>query len=208
MSYGRLNIWARYSNCELITDCWRQDLVIKTCGGKYLIDIDPAVIGRLKAKYPGYTVAVNRDYHDADRIMFGYKSPAEGKFVYHVEVDVPPGCYVIWTRVCHGGNEETNKVMAIVHCGEEVCVNLLLDSVETCGGGFLHPFMVNAFKLRLPEKDILLAARAIMAVAQKPEQKVVKELGQRMEEARLMQDKKLLEVVGKIQKMFGARRMK
>ena len=43
-SYGKLNIWIRYSDCGLVTDCWMTDLVIKTCGGDYLVDMDPTVI--------------------------------------------------------------------------------------------------------------------------------------------------------------------
>lgn len=205
MGYGRLNIWLRFLNCELIPDCWRTDLVIKTCGGVYLIDMDPSVIERLKAAYPGYTVEINRNYEHADRIMM---MPPAGKHINPIEVDVPPGCYVVWTRVCHGGNDETNKVMAIVNCGEEVCVNLLLNDVETCGREFIHPFLARAVEMKLPEKDIAAAAKVIMDVAKKPEKEVTKELENRIKEARMMKNEKLLGVIGNVQKMFGGGRVR
>lgn len=200
MSYGRLNIWLRFLNCELIPDCWRTDLVIKMCCGKYLIDMDPSVIERLREAYPGYKVEVNRNYKDADRILL---QPTPRGYFNHIEVDVPPGCYVVWTRICHGGNEETNKVMAIVDCGQEVCVNLLLNDVETCGKEFIHPFLERAVEMKLPAKDIQAAAKAIMDVARKPEKEVVKELEQRVEEVRPIKDKRLVGLVGDVQKMFG-----
>jgi hypothetical protein len=208
MSYGRLNIWVRYSNCDLITDCWRQDLVIKTCDDKYLVDIDPSVIERIKAKHPEYPVVKKSDnpefYHGEIRIQLGYPNPMQGKFAYHVEVDIPPGCYKVWTRVCrYGDNDETNKIMVVVNCGEEVCVNLLLDGVQMCGREFIHPFLRQAIDVKLPAQEIQAAAKAIMNVAQKPEKDLMKELDQNMEEARLMKDKKLIEATAKLQEMFG-----
>ena len=202
MSYGRLNIWLRFLNCELIPDCWRTDLVIKACCGKYLIDMDPSIIERLQERYPGFTVKVNRNYQGADRILI---QPTPRAYFNHIEVDIPPGCYVIWTRICHGGNEETNKVMAIVDCGQEVCVNLLLNDVETCGKEFVYPFLERAAEMKIPAKDAQVAAKAIMKVARKPDDEMAEDLEQRMEEVRLMKDKKLLGVVGDVQKMFGGR---
>jgi hypothetical protein len=48
MSYGKLNIWLRFEDCSLINTCWRTDLVIKTCTGKYLVDMYPALIPELQ----------------------------------------------------------------------------------------------------------------------------------------------------------------
>ncbi|MFZ2071258.1 MAG: hypothetical protein WAV32_06655, partial [Halobacteriota archaeon] len=129
MGYGKLNIWIRYWDCSLIKACWRTDLVIKTCNDDYLVDMDPTVIEKLRQRYPDYKDVKVQDYKGHRRIML---QPGGGEKFNHIEVDVPPGCYVVWTRVCYGKNEETNKVMVIVDCGEEVCVNLLLDDVETC----------------------------------------------------------------------------
>lgn len=188
MSYGRLNIWLRYADCSLITDCWRTDLVIKTCGGEPLVDMDPTVIKKLEAKYADYKWVVVHDYAGERRIGLspdgegGHRPADPWRPIYHIEVDVPPGCYVVWTRVCYGKNEETNKVMVIVDCGGEVCVNLLLDAVETCSKEVFHPLLVAGVKMGLPRGDLQVAAGVLMAVAGKPKGQVLAELGQRIEE--------------------------
>jgi hypothetical protein len=179
MSYGKLNIWLRYADCSLITDCWRTDLVIKTCGGEPLVDMDPTVIEKLRAKYKDYQEVVVHDYAKERRIKLlpGGKEP-----VYHIEVDVPPGCYVVWTRVCYRKNEETNKVMVIVDCDGEACVNLLLDAVETCTNEVFYPLLERAVQIDQPKHDLGGAARVLMAVAEKPEEEVLEELNLRFKE--------------------------
>jgi hypothetical protein len=195
MSYGKLNIWIRYPDCSLITDCWRTDLVIKTCGGEYLVDMDPTVIQKVKAKYEDYQEVQAHDYAGERRIKLW---PGGGGRVYHVEVDVPPGCYVVWTRVCYRKNEETNKVMAIVGCGGEACVNLLLDSVETCSNELLHPLLERALELRLPKGDLQIAGAVLMAVAEKPRKEVLAELGQRLDEVEGKRDPALQKAISTI----------
>lgn len=55
MSYGKLNIWLRDLNC-CPKNVWKVDLVVKTCGGEYLVDFNPDVIDKLKEAYPDYNV--------------------------------------------------------------------------------------------------------------------------------------------------------
>ena len=43
----------------------------------------------------------------------------------HIEVEVPPGCYILTAGVVYG-NIYTDKTMVVVKCGEKVCVNLVL----------------------------------------------------------------------------------
>jgi len=43
----------------------------------------------------------------------------------HIEVEVPPGCYIVTAGVVYG-NIYTDKTMVLVKCGEEICVNLVL----------------------------------------------------------------------------------
>ena len=180
MSYAKLNIWIRYADCGLVTTCWMTDVVIKTCGGDYLVDMDPAVIEKLKERYPDYErVEVLPNYHGETRIRL---KPPAGEHINHIEVDVPPGCYIVWTRVCHGRNEETNKVMVIVSCGDEACVNLLLDSVATCSNEVLHPLLVRGVELGIPRQQLRAAADVVMAVAEKPQRELVAELRQRAAE--------------------------
>jgi hypothetical protein len=203
MSYGRLNIWLRYADCSLITDCWRTDLVIKTCGGEPLVDMDPTVFERIKAKYADYKFVVVHDYQKEKRIGLSPDNVRGGRPVYHIEVDVPPGCYVVWTRVCYSGNEETNKVMVIVDCGGEVCVNLLLDAVETCSKEVFHPLLERAVEKDLPEVALEGAARVLMEVAGRPKNEVLAELGVRLKEVEDMAPR-LREAVNKIKEIVQA----
>jgi len=174
--------------------------VIKTCGGVALVDMDSTVIEKLKARYPDYTTVEVPDglYLGERRIKL---VPGGGKRFWHVEVDVPPGCYVVWTRVCHCRNEETNKVMVIVRCGEEACVNLLLNTVERCSEEVLHPLLRRGVEMGLPRGDLKMAAGVIMAVAGKPRKELLVELDQRLREAEERKDPGLQKVIGKIKEI-------
>jgi hypothetical protein len=187
MSYGKLNIWLRFEDCSLIQDCWMTDLVIKSCTNIYLVRNYPQILKDLQDKYPDLKVRLVPDYELEDRIRFGgtngYGYGANKKKLNpHIEVNVPPGCYIIWTRVCHGDNEETNKVLVTVNCGQEVCVNLLLNGVETCARQFIFPGLAMAKQMKLNEEDIKAAARVLAKVAN-IEPKVMKKAAEsRLEE--------------------------
>ena len=47
----------------------------------------------------------------------------------HIEVKVPPGCYLVTAGV-EGGNIYTDMTMVIVRCGDDACVNLVLNDFE------------------------------------------------------------------------------
>lgn len=179
MGYAKLNIWIRHADCSLVTTCWMTDLVIKTCGGDYLVDMDPSVIGRLKEQYPDMGVEVLPNYHGETRIRI---RPPAGRYINHIEAPVPPGCYVVWTRVCHGDNEETNKVMVIACCDDHICVNLLLNTVQTCVGQVLHPVLVRGVQLGLPRAQLRAAADVLLAVGEKPAHEMMAELRHRAAE--------------------------
>lgn len=182
MSYGKLNIWIRNPDCSLVRTCWMTDLVIKTCGGDYLVDMDSTIIEKLRMRYADYEkveVNPNLDYHGAKRIRL---KPGSGDHINHIEVEIPPGCYVVWTRVCYGGNEETNKVMVIVDCGGEACVNLLLDRAETCVREVLYPAAILAIEKRIPENEVGIAVKALMQIAEIPKKVFVAELEQKFGE--------------------------
>jgi hypothetical protein len=196
MSRAKLNIWLRYVDCRLITDCWRADLVIKTCGGDYLVDMDPMIIGQLKERYSDFArVEINPNYQGATRILL---QPGGGRFINHIEVDVPPGCYVVWARICHGRNEETNKMMVIVRCGDEACVNLLLNTVELCAKELFHPFAVQAVQAQLPNDVLQGAIRGLMVVARKPKREIEVELAQRLDELKGAQLPELERAINKV----------
>ena len=201
MSRAKLNIWLRYADCSLITDCWRTDLVIKTCSGEPLVEMDPTIIEKLKEKYEGYQEISVHDYAGEKRIKL-YPG-GEGR-VYHVEVYVPPGCYIIWTRVCYNRNEETNKVMVIADCDDEACVNLLLDSVETCSNELLHPLLERAVEMGIPKLDQKVVAKVLMKVAEKSKREVVAEIGRRLEEVAERKDPRLQKTIGAIRDIVKA----
>ncbi len=194
MSRAKLNIWLRFRDCSLITDCWMTDLVVKSCCGEYLVDMDKTIIDQLRKRYPDFAIVdVLPNYHGETRIRL---RPPHGQYINHIELDVPPGCYVVWTRVCHGHNEETNKFLAIADCGDHVCVNLLLNSVETCGNHFIHPFLVQAVQLNLQREQLIFAADAVMRVAKKPKKELHAELNARLEEIADRQDPVLERAIG------------
>ncbi len=198
MGMAKLNIWLRYADCSLITDCWRTDLVIKSCCGESVVSQDPTIIDQLKERYPDYKYVQAHDYQGEKRIMLSPDGKPGGRSVYHIEVDVPPGCYVVWTRICYNKNEETNKVMVIVGCGDDACVNLLLDAVETCTNNALHPILDKLQNLGYAKEKIRLVAEGLMAVAEKPKNDLVLELDQRRDEVRAIKDPGLEKRIGAI----------
>lgn len=62
----------------------------------------------------------------------------------HLEVDVPPGCYVVcatWspgTDAQHLGNHLTHNAVIQVACGDHVCVNLFTPTAHHCGTWFVQ----------------------------------------------------------------------
>ena len=206
MSYGRMNIWLRYNDCRIITDCWRTDLVIKTCGGQYLLEMEcgDSVLKKIKEKLPDYSVTAE-DYMGERTIRIvkpgGYPANKE-HHINNIVVDVPPGCYMVWTRICYSGNEDTNQVMVIVDCGVEACVNLLLPTVEKCGGGFVFPFVLRAVEMGIARADIVAGARAIIGVANIKPKDFNAELNLRAAEAREMKIPDLQKKIVQVQEMF------
>lgn len=198
MSRARLNIWLRYEDCSLITDCWRTDLVINTCAGAPLVDMDPTLIDQLKERYPDYADIRAHDYVGEKRIML---YPGNGRHLYHVELDVPPGCYVVWTRVCYGGNEETNKVMVLVRCGDDACVNLILNAVQTCVRQVVNPLLERGVLADVPLHDLEVAARVLMRVGDIPKEQLVAEHGERLELVR-MREPRMQKVTARILDMI------
>lgn len=182
MGTAHLNIWLRGSDCVPLTDCWRADLVVKTCSGKYLVDFYPEIITQLIAKYPTYTISKLDNYQNYTRIHI---QPPSGTFINHIEMDIPPGAYAVWCRVCHGKNEETNRVMVNPECGESRCVNLLLNAVQTCSEQLLHPAfdrVVNDGNF-IEDMEIVPFMKLMMWSAYKGKAAVVAQLNERIIEA-------------------------
>lgn len=82
----------------------------------------------------------------------------------HVEVEVPPGCYIAQGHVCEPGiNDYTDKAMVMVGCNQELCVNLIVPKVRTCARRDLNAFVREARLARVQENDIRITAQTILA---------------------------------------------
>jgi len=162
--------------------------------------MDPSVIAKLKARYPDMAIdAIHDPYYGEERIRI---VPPAGKFLFHIEVEVPPGCYLVWTRICYHGNEETNKAMAIVGCGEDVCINLLLNSIEVCSKELLQPILDHAVAVGIPKEEIVAGAKLLMDVAKRPIKEVNAELVRRANEVKAVRMPDLQKRVAKIQEIM------
>lgn len=128
----------------------------------------------------GYKI-LSHYYQGAQRIML---QPPSGQYVNRIEVDIPRGCYKIWTRCCFGQNEETGIIIQGVCCDQTYCVNLVLPQVRLCSGALLHPMMREIVKnqLFLNDEERLLPMRALMWQAGLDRQAVLDQLAyQRIE---------------------------
>lgn len=175
MGYGILNIWLRDEDCSLLK-AWNVKLYVRTCSGESLFSMltKPeleSIREDLKEMYPDCTVSV-----DTSCVMIG--AAWQNTIINHIHLAVPPGCYVINADICHEKNEETDKMMVVVNCGEEVCMNLILKDVESCIHGVLVPFVRVAVENHLPIPDIQVAVDMLRTVGKVP----VSEIQRVMEE--------------------------
>ena len=182
MGPAKLNIWIRNEDCSL-RNAWRADLEVKTCLGENLIDILPPpdlekIISHLKEMFPEFDISYGPNY--------GTKTiRVQGKrVVNHLQVEVPPGCYVVRVHVCGGGNEWSDRTMVVVGCGDESCVNLIIKEAETCGGEFMIPFLRLAEEVRIPREQLQVAANVLAKAARIPINEVAEDLQERVKQLR------------------------
>jgi hypothetical protein len=171
MSYARLNIWLRDLNC-CPKNVWKVELVVKTCCGEYLVDFNPDVIDKLKEAYPSYDV--RRGARDNETII-RIAQPEYKEVIKHIEVDVPPGCYIVRAWVCWG-NLWSDRAMVIVGCGQEGCVNLIVPRAENCIRGVILPVGIVARDLRLQPDKVRTALDVLMTAGQVQREELLKEL--------------------------------
>jgi len=152
--------------------------------------MDPIVLEKLKKKYPDYDVNKFVQTGDGEpRIRI-----RNDNYFNLVEVDVPPGCYVVSTRSCinpeHDANYnfETNKVMAFVNCDEDVCVNLLLNRAQRCVKEMLYPGAILAIKKEIPERELRDTVKNLMEISEVPKEAFILDLQQRLEELKYLID--------------------
>ena len=97
----------------------------------------------------------------------------------HLEVDLPPGCYVVraadWMGLTHQGvwgNHWTDHGVVTVCCDQTTCVTLFAPSAHNCGVGFLGAVRRMIAEKRLPAKigeDVAQLVQAVVNRAPKTE---------------------------------------
>jgi hypothetical protein len=167
MSYGKLNIWLRDLNC-CPKNVWKVELVVKTCGGDYLVDFNPDVIDKLKEAYPNYTVVEGaRNGETTINIR--------NDLIKHLEVEVPPGCYIVRAWVC-SDNLWSDRAMAIVGCGEDACVNLIVPPKEGCIKDVIIPVGIAAHDMQLQPDKVRIADEILMRTGRIEKEALLKEV--------------------------------
>jgi hypothetical protein len=84
----------------------------------------------------------------------------------NVEVEVPPGCYIVQAHVCvHDKlniNEYTTKAIVRACCGQEVCVDLIVPGVKTCVHQDINAILGQAMAANVPRGDLVTTARTLL----------------------------------------------
>jgi hypothetical protein len=82
----------------------------------------------------------------------------------HVEIEVPPGCYILGGNICEMPkfNETIDQTMVIVGCGQELCVNLIVPVVSTCVRRDLAVFIRAARLAGVSVQDLQIATRVML----------------------------------------------
>lgn len=124
----------------------------------------------------------------------------------NVELEVPPGCYMLQACVRFTESSDdclfTEKVMVVVGCNQELCVNLIVPQMKTLSLRYVIPFIKEAKLKKIPERDIVAAAQTIMAVSglTKEEMNGIMEPKRRCIKTSKMSGKKLEDMSKKISK--------
>lgn len=100
----------------------------------------------------------------------------------HIEVELPPGCYIVTAGVVWG-NVYTDKAMVVVGCHQTACVNLVLNRFNEkkageeapaarlapiargCAARILGPLVLNAQRAHIDPERLRVAAGVILQAA-------------------------------------------
>ena len=173
MSYAKLNIWLRDLDC-CPKNVWKVELVVKTCGGEYLVDFNPDVIKNLKEAYPDYNVQRGTRSNETT-IRITQPHPHDPQVIKHIELEVPPGCYIVRAWVCWG-NLWTDRAMVIVGCGQDACVNLIVPQKVNCIVDVIIPVGIAAHDMRFDPDKARIATEVLMATGRIQKEALHKEL--------------------------------
>lgn len=161
MSYGHLNIWLRDIKC-CPKNVWKVELVIKTCTGAYLVDFNPDIVDKLQKAYP--KCEVKKYTWEEETTIHIQQDVTSPPAIKHLEVDLPPGCYIVRAWVCYD-NLWTHPEMVIVDCGETACVNLIIPEKKGCIQAVIPPLVVAANELNIPADQLNVALGVLVETA-------------------------------------------
>ena len=108
-------------------------------------------IRKLKEAYPDFKVEGPRTLYGETTIEI-----SGSNYIKHIEVEVPPGCYLVRAFVCDD-NLWTDRAMAIVDGGEDACVHLIVPRKEACIRNVLVPNLIAAQEMHLDPRDVEVA---------------------------------------------------
>lgn len=108
----------------------------------------------------------------------------------HIEVQVPPGCYIVQAGVVYG-NIYTDRTMVIVRCGEDICVNLVLAQflaplppelvvqplvLYNCPAAMATALVANSFEAGIKQEELTRAIDVIAKAARIDKAKMLDEV--------------------------------
>lgn len=137
MGFATLNIWVKDQDFPCKPDMrWVWSVDVFLCNGEPL-------------KWCGTT------YYGAHKTHHG-----------HVEIRVPPGCYIVRARTGSKGHHNlfTHMTMVIVRCGDTACINLVPPLAWRCGVEFNMALKFQAMIGNVPRKLVNTAIEANRAV--------------------------------------------
>ena len=86
----------------------------------------------------------------------------------HVQIEVPPGCYVVFASAGPGvppfGNQLTHIQVVRINCGDHACVTLFSPSMHFCGTWFAHAVAAQLAGLEKVKVDPKIARAAVEGV--------------------------------------------
>lgn len=114
------------------------------------------------------------------------------KGLAHVEVEIPPGVYIVQGHFCELNqlmpdkthvNEATDRAFVTASCGQEICLNLIVPNFVSCVHAILNPLINVATMVGIKDTHIQLATATLLAAAKIPKENAIKDFEARKVEA-------------------------
>jgi hypothetical protein len=155
MGMARLNVWMRDEDCKVLTNP----------------QVSP-LWDWVDVRYSAKTNSNLTHHTDPTNIV---KTVTLPQGPAHVEIEVPPGMYVVAGHICTpaeapGFNDYTDMAMVLAKGNEVTNVDLIVPTVGTCVGNILIPFVRAVAQLeprvRPPDPQVQATVTTLLAAAQ------------------------------------------